>query len=368
VIRSPFERLSPIPFDEGLEIVQRFLRMRLLAFSLVTTGAIASCQQQPNQTSNTTARASHLEDCRTIQHELGETEVCGQPERIVVLGPYVLEYLLALDIQPIGYADHVAFYQEDYTDPSQQIPYLGDRITPPLANVGTASSPSLEAILKLQPDLIVGINDHNTNQYKILSEIAPTVLLDYFDPAASLRAIAQAANQPEQVEQLIDQRQQQLALAQEDFAPLVATHPKVLLLSSSELQDVHLESPAGYCSSRLEKLGFQQVFPPGVDADSIASVHISLETLPQLNDADSIILFGTNFTELQQFTDSDNFEDHQLSGLKQAWEENAIAQSLDASKAGRVYFIPAYLCRGLPGAIGTKLYLEELKEQLLPAN
>jgi len=253
--------------------------MRLLAFGLLTTLAIAACQQQTSQTSEATATASNPEDCRIIQHEMGETEVCGEPERIVVLGPYILEYLLALDVQPIGYADHVAFHQGDYTNPSQQIPYLGDRITPPIANVGTAFSPSLEAILKLQPDLIVGVADNNTDQYETLAGIAPTLLLDYFDPAESLRAIAQAINQPEQVEQLIEQRQQQLALAQEDFAPLVAAHPKVLLLSSSELQDVRLESPAGYCSSLLEELGFQRVSPPGVDADSITAVPISLETL-----------------------------------------------------------------------------------------
>jgi len=90
--------------------------------------------------------------------------------------------------------------------------------------------------------------------------------------------------------------------------------------------------------------------------------------LPQLNDTDLIILFGTNFTELEPGGGANSFEDHQLSGLKQAWEENAIAQSLDVSKAGRVYFIPAYLCRGLPGPIGTELYLDELREQLLPAN
>jgi len=342
--------------------------MKLLAFSLFGTLAIAACQQQANQTSDPAVIASNPEDCRKIQHELGETEVCGQPERIVVLGPYVLEYLLALDIQPIGYADHVAFHQGEYTNPSQQIPYLGNRITPPLANVGTAFSPSLEMILKLQPDLILGIEGNNTEQYETLSRIAPTLLLDYFDPAESWRAIAQATNQTEQVEQLLAQRQHQLALAQKEFAPLVATHPNVLLLSSSELQDVRIESSAGYCSSLLEELGFQQVSPPGIEADSIAATPISLETLPQLNDADLIILFGTNFTELQQFTGSDHFEDHQLSDLKQAWEENAIAQSLDASKAGRVYFIPAYLCRGLPGPVGTELYLEELKEQLLPVN
>lgn len=76
-----------------------------------------------------------------------------------------------------------------------------------------------------------------------------------------------------------------------------------------------------------------------------------------------MILLGANLSLLEG---DDNFEAHQLSTLKQAWEENAIAQSLDASKAGRVYFIPLYLCAGLPGPIGTELYLEELKEQLLP--
>ena len=64
----------------------------------------------------------------------------------------------------------------------------------------------------------------------------------------------------------------------------------------------------------------------------------------------------------------DRFENQQLSKLKQDWEKNAIAQSLDASKTGRVYFSPIYLCCGLPGSIGAELYLEELKRQLLSSN
>lgn len=47
-------------------------------------------------------------------------------------------------------------------------------------------------------------------------------------------------------------------------------------------------------------------------------------------------------------------------------KKNEIAQSLEASKEGRVYYIPAYMCLGLTGAIGTELYLNELKTQLLP--
>jgi iron complex transport system substrate-binding protein len=57
---------------------------------------------------------------------------------------------------------------------------------------------------------------------------------------------------------------------------------------------------------------------------------------------------------------------NQLTKLQQTWKSNPIARSLKASKAGKVYFIiPSYLCLALPGPIGTNLYLEALKKQLL---
>jgi iron complex transport system substrate-binding protein len=96
-----------------------------------------------------------------------------------------------------------------------------------------------------------------------------------------------------------------------------------------------------------------------------ARFNISLEILPQLNQADSVMIMGRNATQLGQMQDGENFEKHQLSRVKQAWAENAIAQSLKATKAGRVYFIPTYLCLGLPGAIGTDIYLHQLERQLL---
>ena len=156
--------------------------MRLLALVIVTMTAISSCQSQANQPSDDTVSTAlpDLVDCRTIQHEMGATEICGQPQRIIVLGPYILEPLLALNVQPVGYADHIAFHPGDYTDPSQQIPYLGDRITQPLANVGLASAPSIETILKIQPDLILGIEGMSSSHYETLSNIAPTLLFDYF--------------------------------------------------------------------------------------------------------------------------------------------------------------------------------------------
>ena len=344
-------------------------QVKPLVLGLLTAFTIAACHSQISQSSDGTifTVSSNPDSCRTIEHGVGETKICGQPQRIVVLGPFYLELLLALDMQPTGYGDHAAFHQGDYTNPGQQIPYLGDRITQPIANVGSAYTPSVEAIVKNQPDLIIGVEG---NDYETLAKIAPTLLLtDRHDTEHNLITIAQAVDRTEQAEQLLSQTQQQIAAARESFASLVATHPRVALLSSSELQDIRLANSSAPCSLLIEALGFQLVLPPGSINDNASDyMSISLETLPQLNEANTVILLGHNFKDLDQLQSMERFEELQVSNVKQAWEKNAIAQFLDASKAGRVYFIPVYLCRGLPGPIGTELYLEELKEQLLAPN
>ncbi|MEM7797278.1 MAG: iron-siderophore ABC transporter substrate-binding protein [Cyanobacteria bacterium P01_C01_bin.118] len=327
---------------------------------------MSSCRTQANQP---TAAPSATTDCRDISHEIGETEICGIPQKIVTLGPYTLEPLLALGAQPVAYADHIAFHQSDYSDPSQQIPYLGTQITQPIANVGLAPNPSIESLAKVQPDLILGTKLMNAEQYETLSKLAPTVLVEYDNTEKKLKTIAHALNRPEQADQLLAQTAKQVDVAQNTFASLVTTHPKVALLSVSESLEITFLYDGGLCRSLVETLGFQLVAPSGLNQDdSNTSVPISLEALPQFNDADLVMLLGHNFSDLKKFEGMDRFEEQQLSKLKQAWEKNAIAQSLDASKAGRVYFIPAYLCAGLPGPIGTELYLKELKEQLLAPN
>ena len=345
--------------------------IRLLVLAVMPAGALAACQAPADQVPDSPAALSEPANCRRIEHEMGETEVCGQPQRIVVFGPNVLEPLLALNIQPVGYADQAALHQGDYTNPSQQIPYLGNRIaapeensiTQPIANLGLFNNPSLETIARLQPDLILGSQN---NDFETLSQIAPTLLTDRYDAVTTLRTIAQAVGRTKKAEQLIAQREQQVELMRETFAPLVKNYPKVLLPTLMEAGEVRLEGPAGPCSSLLEALGFQLVLPPEADRESVYSVSISLETLPELNDADSVILLGYNFSGLDQLQSMERYREFQVLKLKLAWEENAIAQSLDASKSGRVYSSPAYLCRGLPGPIGTKLFLDQLQQQLQP--
>jgi iron complex transport system substrate-binding protein len=337
-----------------------------LVLTMLAVSVVAACARSVDRAPGHSASDSPSADtnCRLIEHQRGETEICGQPERIVVLGSPMLELLLALDIQPAGYGDHFAAYQGVYDNPSQRIPYLGSRVTSQPVNVGSAFNPSLESIVKAQPDLIV-VTEYNEAQYQAFSKLAPTLLLNWFDAATNLRTLARVVGRSEKAEELIAKQQQQITNAQKDFAPVVKAHPRVLTLGTSDLSEIFLMTETnGFCASLIQDLGFQLVYPPGVNGDDSSAVPpISLETLPQLNGADSIFIFGQNQDQVEQI---DRFKEHHLKKIEQAWKANAIAQSLRASKAGRVYFVPTYLCLGLPGPIGVDLYLNELQEQLLP--
>lgn len=96
-------------------------------------------------------------ECRVIEHDLGETEICGQPERVVALGSYELDLLLSLGIEPVGYAEdgRALVGSPQPGKPVVGVKYLGDRLTNKPIHVGTWQAPSLETILKLQPDLIL---------------------------------------------------------------------------------------------------------------------------------------------------------------------------------------------------------------------
>ena len=79
--------------------------VQLLLVPVSAAFAIAACRGEVNQsTANRTTSTPSVAstDCRIIQHAMGETEICDQPQSLVVLGPNLLEQVLALGAQPIG--------------------------------------------------------------------------------------------------------------------------------------------------------------------------------------------------------------------------------------------------------------------------
>ncbi|PZD72625.1 Fe(3+)-citrate-binding protein YfmC [Acaryochloris thomasi RCC1774] len=300
-----------------------------------------------------------------ITHEAGETQVCGRPQKVATLGPSLLELSLTLETQPIGHAEYFPFPTERFDQPSEQIPYLGQRMTGQPFNVGTAESPSLDAIAKLKPDLILGDITKNKDEYALLSKIAPTLLFDYSGAETTwqsdLKALGQALQKSQKAEAVIAESEQRLAKLKQDFKPLVTRQPNVLLLLSEQInQGVRIETPNSSCGALLEEVGFQVLVPSELAQSDQDSHVISLEALPELK-ADWILIEGFN-SDITAKARSP--EERQLQTVRKTWEGDAIAQSLPASKEGKVYFTTVYLCHALLGPLGTDLFLSDLRQQL----
>ncbi|SDY46354.1 iron complex transport system substrate-binding protein [Amycolatopsis xylanica] len=103
---------------------------------------------------------------RTVKHSLGETKLEKKPSRVVVLDSGELDAVLSLGLTPVGMAT---------TAGQSGVPsYLADRVKT-VQTVGEINNLNLEAITKLNPDLILGSKLRANDLYPQLSAIAPTV-------------------------------------------------------------------------------------------------------------------------------------------------------------------------------------------------
>lgn len=112
----------------------------------------------------------------TVEHELGTTTLTQNPRRVIVFDFGVLDSLDKLGIDVIGL-------------PKASLPpYLSSYESDQYQNVGSLVEPDFEAIVRLEPDLII-ISGRQSSHYEELSRIAPTVYLgiDATDYIGSLK-------------------------------------------------------------------------------------------------------------------------------------------------------------------------------------
>ena len=104
-----------------------------------------------------------------METAFGQIEVEGIPTRVVTLYEGALDAAIALGSQPVG-----AIITRGGTSVAEYIqPLAGD-----IQIVGTPGETNMEAVIALQPDLILASARTNQQQYELLSAIAPTVVPD----------------------------------------------------------------------------------------------------------------------------------------------------------------------------------------------
>lgn len=188
--------------------------------TLVAVVAIAACNNTSQlEQRETSATALSPIETKTISHALGKVKIPLKPQRVVVLEEnIILDSVVALGVKPVG-----VMYCQDCEENFRGIPsdLLAD--VPVVGNIG--NQPSLEKILSLKPDLILGLTWLKSS-YKILSSIAPTVLIDFpsmYDFKERLRYVAQVLGKSDRAEELLTQYQNRIQTLRQQLGKQLET-------------------------------------------------------------------------------------------------------------------------------------------------
>jgi iron complex transport system substrate-binding protein len=296
-----------------------------------------------------------------VSHDMGKTKLCGHPQRVAALSPHILDSMLSLGVQPVAYAEVATLALENFDNPSQQIPHLGDRVTTQPVNLGHRETPSLEKLMLVQPDLILGETWTSRDQYQLLNRIAPTLLFSDIKGneqvwTNDIELIARALNREQEAKQLLAAYAQQVAEVKSQLKPVVDAYPNVLVLTVNTLMNdvaIAADSTAGRL---LEEVGFHLVFPKSVQPGEARSLQASLEILPTL-DADIVLVIAWDLSDLYDPEEK----------LKAKWDAMPILQTIPAAKAGRLFFVDYQLWGSVTrGPITDELILNKLSKFLSP--
>ncbi|WP_026082679.1 iron-siderophore ABC transporter substrate-binding protein [Mastigocladopsis repens] len=144
--------------------IQLFFLMTF-AFFLVT----ACYSNAPINTGSPKAQLAASE-CRVIQHKLGKICVPLNPQRIIVTDETTLEAVVELGLKPLAVPKPNIL--------GSKVSLFGEKFEG-ITYIGTESQLNIEKIVQLHPDLILGLVGANLSHYKLLSHIAPTVILNF---------------------------------------------------------------------------------------------------------------------------------------------------------------------------------------------
>jgi iron complex transport system substrate-binding protein len=316
-------------------------------FTLLAIVFVSACNRTiSNSVQN--PGGNNAEDCVVVQHVGGETCVPLQPSRVVALDSISLEYLVALGMQPIG-----AVLSDQYAKPIQQN-------LEGITDIGTAGEPSLERILTLQPDLIVG-GDYYQTIYTQSSQIAPTVLFGFehsgqwkaafMNLAKMLQKTAIAERVMEDYNARLNEFKQQMGnrLQQTDVS-VIRIYPEQINLYLKDsfcgtiLQDAGLPRPEAQNLSATEA---EQRFGNPIQ------VSIGKETLDQADGDVMFVWTGENTVEANQ----------QAQQKLEEFKADPLWRQLNVVQNNQIYQVPSYWIGS--GPIAANAVIDDLFKYLV---
>ena len=331
----------------GCKIIMRFVPrlLRFVVLMLLSIALTTACASAP---SNQGLTSPQSEDCYRVTHVMGETCVPNQPQRVVVLSTTTLEYVMALGIKPIG-----ATLSDQYAS------HLQPELTG-VEDIGNVGEPSLEKILALQPDLIIGDDSYQTI-YPQASQIAPTILYK-FEHSGQWKDVftnvAQMLQKTEVAEQVMNDYYRRL----DEFKQQMGDRSKQTEVSVVRIypDQINLYLKDSFCGTILQDAGLQRPEAQNIAAseakkrfDNEIQVTISRELLHQ---ADGNVMFV--------WTGENTAEANQQSQQKLAeFKSDPLWQGLKAVQQNKVYRVPSYWIGS--GTIAANSIIDDLFKYLI---
>lgn len=274
---------------------------------------------------------------RTLDTAYGAVSVDGTPQRVVVLTETALDTALALGVKPIGTLAT--------RGGSGVADYLKDKAGP-IAIVGSTREVNLEAVLQLQPDLILAAPDLTRDLYAKLSLMAPTLVPkgNSFDAWQDVtRFYAEALGKRAEAETYLQQVDARIAALKAKIEPgvvasVVRWNPQGPILMSNQL----------FVGQLLGQLGFESTALSRSLTEKPHSDTLSLENLSQV-DGDWLFLATLN-------PDGDK-------ALQQARKQPAF-ERLDAVSHGKLLSVDGQVWSSGSGPLAAQIVLDDVEKAL----
>jgi iron complex transport system substrate-binding protein len=322
-----------------------------LTFLLIT-----ACNSSVIRSSNiSTDRSETATKCRVVEQTGGKACIPFKPQRIITLEPWFLDPLFALGIKEsiVGTTcyDFMTWIKQEQECvtlglSSEQLKHLKN-----IEKVGNIYSPSLEKLLLLKPDLILGLN-WTGSVYKQLADIAPMISFQSDDIKFSfktfLRRFARLFDREEVAEEILVQYQNRIAEVRKQLDDrLKNAEVSVIIYGCSGNNEFSISPRWAVWFQILGDLGIRIKPVFSMNQEDWCRTN-SIETI---NNYDSDILLIANF--------------YRKSGTFLL--EKPLIAHLNAVKNGRAYVIDGQDVWDVYGPYGVNRLLDILAEKLLKA-